>query len=293
LNTLTKLFVVLLVITSILTAAAAVVFVSRVQPLQQVLDAKESVLDALRAQEGAANAALQRAVEQRNQEALEREKARKEDADQIRTLQNQVEGDQTTIAQLQAEKVGRDSTVNTLTSSVSESTATMNKLLEQVSNLRASNDTLVKRIEDYSRRNSELNAQVEALGSRTNDIQEQLQTSKENDQKFATWIKAHGGNADDIVAEGAGPYGPGAPAISGVVREKSVINGKTWVTINVGSADGVAKGMKFYVLSGGQFLGIVTVDTVDSNDAIGMLEGDAAKLQQVHPGNDVRTQIRG
>jgi hypothetical protein len=293
LNTLTKLFVVLLVITSILTAAAAVVFVSRVQPLQSVLDAKQSMVDALRAQESAANAALQRAVEQRNQEASEREKARKEDADMIRTLQNQVESDQTTIAQLQAEKVGRDTTVNTLTSSVSEATATMNKLLEQVTNLRASNDTLVKRIEDYSRSNSELNATAEALNSKTNDIEEQLATSKENEQKLASALKGHGYNPDDVINGPNNGYGPSAPAISGVVREKSIINGKPWVTINVGSADGVAKGMKFYVLNGGQFLGIITVDTVDSNDAIGMLEGDAAKIAQVHAGNDVRTQIRG
>ena len=34
------------------------------------------------------------------------------------------------------------------------------------------------------------------------------------------------------------------------MREKSVINGNTFVTISVGSADGVAKGMKFYVVNG-------------------------------------------
>jgi predicted nucleic acid-binding Zn-ribbon protein len=292
LNTLTKLFVVLLVITSILTAAAAVVFVSRVQPMQTLLEAQKATADTLRAQASAANAALEkeRALVSEGQMALEN--ARKSDADQMRTLQSQVESDQTTIAQLQAEKAGRDSTVNTLTSGVSEATATMNKLMEQVTNLRASNDTLVKRNEDYSRRNSELNAEMEALHSREADAEEQLATAKENVQKLAAWTKDHGGNPDALLTE-ANPGGPGAPAISGVVREKSVINGKLWVTINVGSADGVAKGMKFYVLNGGQFLGIVTVDTVDSNDAIGMLEGDAAKLEQVHPGNDVRTQIRG
>lgn len=291
-NTLTKLFVVLLVITSILTSAAAVVFVSRVQPMQNLLDAQKATADTLRAQASAANAALEkeRALVMEGQMALEN--ARKSDADQMRTLQSQVEGDQTTIAQLQAEKAGRDSTVNTLTSGMSEATATSDKLMEQVTNLRAANDTLVKRNEDYSKANSELNATMEALHSREADAEEQLATAKENQQKLAAWTKQHGGNPDEITTE-ANPYGPGAPAISGVVREKSIINGKTWVTINVGSADGVAKGMKFYVLNGGQFLGIVTVDTVDSNDAIGMLEGDASKLQQVHPGNDVRTQIRG
>jgi hypothetical protein len=292
LNTLTKLFVVLLVITSILTAAAAVVFVSRVQPMQTLLEAQKATADTLRAQASAANAALEkeRALVTEGQMALEN--ARKSDADQMRTLQSQVEGDQTTIAQLQAEKAGRDSTVNTLTSGMSEATATSDKLMEQVTALRASNDTLVKRNEDYSKANSELNATMEALHSREADAEEQLATAKENQQKLAAWAKDHSGNPDEIL-NASNPYGPGAPAISGVVREKSVINGKTWVTINVGSADGVAKGMKFYVLNGGQFLGIVTVDTVDSNDAIGMLEGDAAKVSQVHAGNDVRTQIRG
>jgi hypothetical protein len=292
LNTLTKLFVVLLVITSILTAAAAVVFVSRVQPMQTLLEAQKATADTMRANVNAANTALEKETALYTEGQMSLENLRKADADQIRTLQSQRESDQTTIAQLQAEKAGRDSTVNTLTSGVSEATATMNKLMEQVTNLRASNDTLVKRNEDYSRRNSELNADVESLNSREGAAEEQLATAKENQQKLAAWVKDHSGNPDSITNE-SNPYGPGAPAISGVVREKSVINGKMWVTINVGSADGVAKGMKFYVLNGGQFLGIVTVDTVDSNDAIGMLEGDAAKLAQVHAGNDVRTQIRG
>jgi hypothetical protein len=292
LNTLTKLFVVLLVITSILTAAASVVFVSRVQPMQTLLDAQKAAADTMRANAAAANAAYERQGVQLAEERERTETVRKENADAIRNLQSQLESAQTTIAQLQAEKAGRDSTVNTLTSGVSEATATMNKLMEQVTNLRASNDKLVKDNEGYSRRNSELNAEVESLGSKEANSEEQLATSKENEQKLAAWTKQHGGSPDDITTE-SNPYGPGAPAISGVVREKSVINGKTWVTINVGSADGVAKGMKFYVLNGGQFLGIVTVDTVDSNDAIGMLEGDAAKISQVRAGNDVRTQIRG
>ena len=291
-NTLTKLFVVLLVITSILTAAAAVVFVSRVQPLQDLLTAQKLTADTMRAQAASANAALERARQQLSDNLADQVNTAKAAADQVRTLQSQLEADQTTIAQLQTEKAGRDSNVNTLTAGVSEATATMNKLMEQVTNLRTSNDTLVKRIEDYSHRNSELNAQVEALGSRQSDTEEQLESAKEDQQKLAAYVKNHGGNPDEIVAENTA-YGPGAPDISGVVRDKSVINGKTWVTINVGSADGVAKGMKFYVLSGGEFLGIVTVDTVDSNDAIGMLEGDAAKVAQVHAGNDVKTQIRG
>jgi uncharacterized phage infection (PIP) family protein YhgE len=292
LNTLTKLFVVLLVITSILTAAASVVFVSRVQPMQALLDVQKATVESMRSKAEAANAAYEREHASVDAANARTDAVTKENADAIRNLQTQLDSANTTIAQLQAEKAGRDSTVNTLTSGVSEATATMNKLMEQVTNLRASNDKLVKTNEDFSRRNSELNAQVESIGSQQANAEEQLATSKENEQKLAAYVKAHGGSPDDIITE-SNPYGPGAPAISGVVREKSVINGKTWVTINVGSADGVAKGMKFYVLNGGQFLGIVTVDTVDSNDAIGMLEGDAAKISQVRAGNDVRTQIRG
>jgi hypothetical protein len=51
--------------------------------------------------------------------------------------------------------------------------------------------------------------------------------------------------------------------------------------------------MRFYVVNGANFLGIVTIDTVDSDNSIGKLEGEPAKITQVQKGDEVKTQLRG
>jgi hypothetical protein len=121
-----------------------------------------------------------------------------------------------------------------------------------------------------------------------------LQAEQEANQKLSGWVKDHGGDPVQLVSADTTPTGIGAPAIDGRVTDTGVIHGNLYVTLSVGSADGVQRGMQFNVVDGasGQFLGIVTVDTVDSNTASGKIEGDADKIAQVRPGNDAKTQLR-
>ncbi len=158
--------------------------------------------------------------------------------------------------------------------------------------LRTSNDSLVKQNEEFGRRNAELTSTLESLRAIQEETQEQLAEQKVNAQKLAGALKERGYDPDQILATSSA-NGLGAPSIDGVVRDKSVINGNTFVTISVGSADGVQKGMKFYVVNGPQFLGIVTIDTVDTDNSVGRLEGDADKVSQVQKGYEVKTQLRG
>lgn len=76
--------------------------------------------------------------------------------------------------------------------------------------------------------------------------------------------------------------------LRGVVKAKRTINGTEYATISLGSADNVTKGMKFKVINRNNFLGYLVVDTVDANESVGHLEGP--NLAQVGPGSEVRTQ---
>ena len=78
--------------------------------------------------------------------------------------------------------------------------------------------------------------------------------------------------------------------INGVVRSVDIIGGKKYATISVGSSDMVKKGMRFNVINrvGGEFLGFLTVDSVQPNEAIGQLEG---KVDKVQAGVEVKTQL--
>jgi hypothetical protein len=289
------LFVVLLVLTSMLSTAGFIVFVSATRPVQPQLDALSTAAATARQEANANLAAKQAAEEQRDQEIQAHQADRAKDAQLITLQQQQLNEGKVQIAQLQAEKTNLEATVNTLNSNLSLTTATVNKLQEQVNDLRTTNDGLVKRAEEDSRRLSDLSSQSDSMETSLSQTQEKLQAELESNQKLSSWVQGHGGTPTDIVAAGSAPVGPGAPAINGHITEKRVIDGNTYVTISVGSADGVARGMQFYVLdsSSGQFLGIITVDTVDSNNAVGRLDGEPDKVAQVHAGNDVKTQLRG
>jgi hypothetical protein len=83
----------------------------------------------------------------------------------------------------------------------------------------------------------------------------------------------------------------GQPSIKGVVRDVRRIAGNQYATINVGSADDVTRGMEFKVVDRqtGDFLGTLTVDTVEPNESTGRLSGP--KVAAIRPGVEVRTQL--
>ena len=289
---LTKLFVVLLVIVSMLNAAAIVVFVNKAQPLQPQLDAANQQLAAERMQSASNLAAKQKAEDQYNSESQQHQKDNTNSAATVGAVQSQLNEARVTIARLQADNTNMQGSLNTANNNVQLTTSTANKLQDQVTQLRTSNDSLVKQNEEFGRRNAELTSTLESLQARQEETQEQLAESKENMQKLSGALKERGYDPDQILSAPVA-NGVGAPSIEGVVREKSVINGNTFVTISVGSADGVAKGMRFYVVDGPDFLGIVTIDTVDTDNSIGRLEGKPDKVAQVQKGNEVKTQLRG
>ena len=288
---LTKLFVVLLVVVSMLNAAAIVVFVNKAAPLQPQLNALSQQLQSTQLQAASNLSARQKAEDNYNAEVQQHQKDNSNNQAAIGAVQTQLNDARVTVARLQADNTDLQAAVNTANSNVQLSTSTANKLQEQATQLRTSNDKLAKENEEYGRRNAELTSTLDSLQARQEETQEKLAQTKEDQEKLAAFMTQRGYDPDAILKAPTDSE-IAAPAIEGVVREKSVINGNTFVTISVGSADGVAKGMKFYVVNGADFLGIVTIDTVDSDNSIGKLEGTPEKIDQVQKGNEVKTQLR-
>jgi hypothetical protein len=86
------------------------------------------------------------------------------------------------------------------------------------------------------------------------------------------------------------------PPVSGVVQDKQSVNGVTYITISVGSADSVQPGMQFRVVDTQadphQFLGILTITRADVNSAIGRLESDETLASHVQKGDEVTTEVQ-
>ena len=275
-----------------LNAAAIVVFVNEIQPLKPELDRAAQRLAEARADAAAKEAAANRAEGQYNAEVLLHQKDNSNYQAAVTSVKSDLNNAQVTIARLQADNTNLQAALNTANGNVELSTSTANKLQEQVTQLRTSNDALAKQNEEFSRRNAQLTSTLESLQAKDEETQEQLAQTKEDKQKLAGALKDRGYDPD-LILQAPVANALGAPSIEGVVRDKRLINGNTFVTISVGSADGVTKGMRFYVVNGADFLGIVTIDTVDTDNSIGKLEGEQAKITQVQKGNEVKTQLRG
>lgn len=277
-NALTKTFVVLLVLCSLMLSAAVVVFVNRVDNYET---ASKKNLSDLGAAKATANSMQSRMTEMdtvmRNAQtaAADRESALKNDAIKLETKIQELQG---ALAQAQKDSQIKDGTING-TAAVAKSAQDENKGLQTlVADLRTKNDDLL-------RQNGELNIAYTTKDSQYRALQKSLEFEQEKNAELANALK----NAPKGGTSEAAPT-PAAP-IAGRVTSIDIIGGKKYATISVGSADNVQKGMKFNVVNpkAGEFLGFLTIDRVEANEAIGPVEG--SKIDKIQKGADVRTQL--
>lgn len=290
---LTKLFVVLLVLVSIILTAGVVTFVNKLDPIQKNLATatakakaaedtarqRDSQVETLTAQLAAANAAA---------------------AASAQTLTNQVQTLRAQIEDRDAQIASNKQAIATLTSANSSQSAALaasedskTKLSEQVVALRKDTDERLRQIADLNTRVSTLVAQNSVLERERRNLSEQVVDLQGRGERLGKLIRDLGGNEAQIA--GSTPTGTtyGAPAINGVIRARRTIAGKEYATISIGSQDQVIKGMEFKILDKetGSFLGVLTVDVVDANEAMGQIVADPTNLAQIKAGNVVKTQI--
>ena len=285
---LTKLFVVLLVLCSMLLTAASVVFVSQVEDFARERDISKAELTA-------ATAANDRKLSEVTQ-------ARQLAEDARTAALAQAQASQTALAAAQATIADRDKNLATNTTQLTLQSADLNRVTEA---LKASEDQKSRQSEQLAdlrtkfdervTQNAQLNATVSELTNRLDVTErerrflaEQVAELQTQNNKLGGILKDNNINPNDVVAGGVRK---GAPPINGVIRDVRNISGIEYATISVGGADNVVKGMEFKVINrnSGEFLGALTVDTVEPNEATGRLSGP--KVAEIRPGTEVRTQL--
>jgi len=285
LSALTKVFVVLLVICTMLFAASMVVFVNHVEDFRAARD--QSV-----AKELAQAARAQKAED-------DAKSARDTLADQMRTDQQRVDSiraDLTAsqgreadlnvqVTQSKNDLAAREAHITQLTEALKSAEDQTNKWQIIIQEVRAKNDELVAKYRDANVNITELTAKLDATESQRRWLEEQLTDSKNSVAELHREIAAMGGYHPEQQ-----PVEPDQP-INGVVKSINLIDGFWWATINVGSADNVQRGMKFNCINRdtGDFLGILTVESIQPNECIGKLEGP--KVADVQRGTEVRTRL--
>jgi hypothetical protein len=288
LSPLTKLFVILLVVLSLLLTAATVVFVNQVDDYKKGADAlnlKLSSMDAKsKALQDEAEATRATAQETVHQAAAQLEQAKQ----QMNTLQQQVIDRDASLGKAQTQNAIQSADLTRLSEALKASEDTKSHLQDQLAELRGGNDKLVSQNAQLNQTVTDLTNRLEVTERERKFLAEQLTETKNTSDKQSSMLKDMGVSTAQMASAGSKF---GAPAINGVIRAVRPIAGIPYATISVGSADSVAKGMEFKIVSHetGDFLGILTVDSVDLNEATGRLSGP--RLGDIRPGAEAKTQL--
>lgn len=289
-SALTKLFVVLLVVLSIVSSAAFVTYVNTVNDSKAAVDAA---------------AAGQRTAEERIKRlSADLESARAAAAKNLTAVATQIESMRQAseaaaktladrdaqLARMTVQQELQTGDLGRLTEALKSSEDTKSQLQGIVSNLRQDNDKLLKQNSEQSITITDLTNKLEITERERRFLAEQFAEAQNQATKLGKALRDMGGDVASILQTPTGLRG-GAPAINGVVRATRDIAGVPYATISVGSADSVVKGMEFKIVDrdSGKFLGVLTVDSVEPNEATGRIDGPA--IAEVRPGVEVRTQL--
>jgi hypothetical protein len=283
---LTKLFVVLHVVLSLVLTAGLIVFVNRTEAynltnktLAASVAAERNRASAAEADAQAATANAQKAVDQANAQVNEMRT-------QLADARRQIGDRDVQLAQAASAQALASADNSKLAEALKASEDQKAKQSDSLAQARSDNDALIKKNADLNTAVTDLTNKNEVNTAERNNFQEQLQQVQMDAENMRKLLTDNGIRTNQVAGNG-----PGAVPINGVVRSVQPINGIPYATISVGSADNVQKGMQFNVIDRqrGVFLGQLIVDQVEPNEATGRLAGP--HIDQVKTGTEVRTQL--
>ena len=270
-SALTKTFVLLHVVMSMLLAAGLIVFVNRVDNFQQTSTAQKAQLRLAegRANEATAELAQVRAsmgnVQQTSQARIQQVQAELAQRDQ------EMANLRTQLAQAQADAASAQASLKSAMDAQQVAQQNQGTLQGQLASLRQTHDKLMQQFTEANLSINDISARLSQTDRQRRDLQEQVAALQEQ--------IANQGAAGARTDRGAAPSGPRLASnvnVNGVVREKRVIAGVPYATISIGSADAITRGMRLRVLGGRnwqEFLGYVDVTQVEPDESIGVLRG--------------------
>lgn len=283
----TKIFVFLLVVLSLLLSAATVTFVNTVENDRMVA---ENTIQGLRNSEarlaeesamyqGQLTAATEQVNTLEGQINLLRQQSAQKDADLAKASAAE--------AAARTGETMSKADVNRLTSALNASTSAATESSKALTDLRTEFDKLVAQVNDLNIALNDTSNKLSVTEAQRRSLAEQFAEAKTNLDKFREALKDRGIDPDKVV----GGVAAGAPAINGVIRSTFNTGGVDYAVISVGSEDAVKEGMEFNVLdqASSRFLGKLQIVDVQANEAVGRIVANDATL--IVAGNEARTQF--
>jgi multidrug efflux pump subunit AcrA (membrane-fusion protein) len=292
-SALTKTFVLLHVVMSMLLAAGLIVFVNRVDDFQASMKSTTANLRLAEQRSTEANAELATVkstmanVQQTSQARIQQIQAEMAQRDQaILDLRGQ-------LAEAQAQTASAQAALTSNTEALKVAQQNQGTLQGQLAQLRTTHDKLMQQFTEANLSINDISARLNQTERQRRDLAEQVAAQNET-------LENRGANRARTDSGGTAPGEAGQASsglrssvnVNGVVREKRLIAGVPYATISIGSADAVQRGMRLRVLggrNGQEFLGYVDVTQVEPDEAIGRLTGP--RINEVGVNSQVVSQL--
>jgi hypothetical protein len=280
LSALTKIFVVLLVVMSLLLSAGLIVFVNRIHYTDKSLQDEKNRADRNQALASAAQSEAVAIRAERDRSVLEATRRAEALAAALEAANTAVAGSTTATAAAEARareaEIDKAAAMTALVAAQGAGKVQEEALVE----LRKQNDDVQKKYAEASIAVADLSQNVDALKAQLRNERERIALMEQN-------------QGQPTVAGGVQRSAVPAQPLKGVIRSRRNIGGVEYATISLGSQDNVTPNMKFKVLDkGNNFLGWLDVQQVENDAATGRLSGPPQGVAAVKAGNPVITQYQ-
>lgn len=269
-SALTKLFVILLIVCSLLLTAATVVFVNRTEDYRTMEAATKARLNLVSQERDTARESVATAKQREVEIASKLNSMMADKNKDIEKLQQAVTTKDSDINK-------RDQDLAMSRAGIAQQAGALETIQKTVNALSERNNVLVKESGELTTRNAEL------IGVNTDQSKQiaELERERRWQNEVVAQQKAELAKLNALIHEHRiqlveKPAMRTAPDVKGVIREVTVKDGMVFATISLGISDKITKGMQLSVISQGQskqFLGFLVVESVDQNTAFGRLEG--------------------
>jgi len=270
LSTLTKIFIVLLVVFCIAFTMSSISFVAQThewkalaQGFQQEAQASETHLRNVLAS-SAAQAAMDRDAINAH---IQRIKALEADLQQALKANSGLE---TRLAEARAQVSSLEGSVRLLSGELKVGQAGWTEQRKQREELETRNTELETRNIDLSERVNEQTAQLVVLQQHVRQLEQQLHILRQGSQRVARLDEpGTAGDLGTLAGGGSGVVRPATPATGSPIRGRITDVSGALATISVGSADGVVEGMVFVIHRGLDYIGDLEITHVEPDQCAG------------------------
>jgi myosin heavy subunit len=273
LSVLTKVFVVLVTVLSVLLVALIVPFVANTQNYRQLYESAQSQARGAEVKAASVQAEINAAQEANALRVAELNNKNQQLTATINTLQTDLADARANGAKSASDLAKLQADVSRLSAAANTSASLLDATRSELSQWRekavAADTQLIQRadrINQLESTNETLVRSVDRLREQMTALQEQ---SKELEKLWASVPESVRQQVTGQTASADGGEVASTVAIRGQVTKVETMDDTTFVQLNVGSNDGVRPNMKFLVHKGDQFVGTVMVSAVDANASAG------------------------